>query len=143
MDVIDLPLEQIIPYARNPRNNAEAVATVASSIQEYGWRQPIVVDEEMVVLAGHTRLEAARKLGFKTVPVHVAKGLTLSQARAFRIMDNRSSENAEWDKDLLNLELADLLEADFDLGLTGFTDDELNALMSSLDEGTGSKEGSL
>ena len=137
MDVVDLPLEQIIPYARNPRRNEQAIATVAASIQEFGWRQPIVVDEAMVVLAGHTRLEAARKLGFKTAPVHVAKGLTVSQARAFRIMDNRSSENAEWDKDLLNLELADLLEADFDLGLTGFTDDELNALMSSLEEGAG------
>ena len=141
MDVVDLPLEQIIPYARNPRRNEQAIATVAASIQEFGWRQPIVVDEAMVVLAGHTRLEAARKLGFKTAPVHIAKGLTANQARAFRIMDNRSSENAEWDKDLLNLELADLLEADFDLGLTGFTDDELNALMSSLEDGTGPQEG--
>ena len=141
MDVVDLPLEQIIPYARNPRRNEQAIATVAASIQEFGWRQPIVVDEAMVVLAGHTRLEAARKLGFKTAPVHVAKGLTASQARAFRIMDNRSGENAEWDKVLLNLELADLLEADFDLGLTGFTEDEVNALMSSLDAGTGPQEG--
>ena len=140
MDVIDLPLEQIIPYARNPRNNAEAVATVAASIQEFGWRQPIVVDEDRIVLAGHTRLEAARKLGFKTAPVHVAKGLTANQARAFRIMDNRSGENAEWDKDLLNLELADLLEADFDLGLTGFTDDELSALMTSIEEGSGPQD---
>jgi DNA modification methylase len=140
MDVIDLPLEQIIPYARNPRNNAEAVATVVASIQEFGWRQPIVVDEDRIVLAGHTRLEAARKLGFKTAPVHVAKGLTANQARAFRIMDNRSGENAEWDKDLLNLELADLLEADFDLGLTGFTDDELSALMTSVEEGSGPQD---
>lgn len=136
MDVIDLPLEQIIPYARNPRNNAEAVATVAASIQEFGWRQPIVVDEDRVVLAGHTRLEAARRLGFKSAPVHIAKGLTANQARAFRIMDNRSGENAEWDNDLLNLELADLLEADFDLSLTGFTDDELNALVTSLEDGS-------
>lgn len=136
MDVIDLPLEQIIPYARNPRNNAEAVATVAASIQEFGWRQPIVVDEDRVVLAGHTRLEAARKLGFKSAPVHIAKGLTANQARAFRIMDNRSGENAEWDNDLLNLELADLLEANFDLSLTGFTDDELNALVTSLEDGS-------
>ena len=103
MDVLDLPLEQIIPYARNPRRNEQAIATVAASIQEFGWRQPIVVDEAMVVLAGHTRLEAARKLGFKTAPGHVAKGLTASQARAFRIIDNRSSENAAWDKELLNL----------------------------------------
>ena len=65
------------PYARNPRRNEQAIATVAASIQEFGWRQPIVVDEAMVVLAGHTRLEAARKLGFKTAPVHVADALTL------------------------------------------------------------------
>jgi ParB-like chromosome segregation protein Spo0J len=87
MDVVDLPLAQIIPYARNPRRNAQAIATVAASIQEFGWRQPIVVDEAMVVLAGHTRLEAARKLGLKTAPVQIAKGLSVSQARAFRIMD--------------------------------------------------------
>lgn len=130
MDVIELPLGQIIPYARNPRRNEKAVASVAASIAEFGWRQPIVVDEEMVVLAGHTRLEAAHQLGLETAPVHVAKGLTEAQARAFRIMDNRSSENAEWDDELLGLELGDLLEAEFDLGLTGFTDEELNALLS-------------
>jgi hypothetical protein len=84
MDVIDLPLGQIIPYARNPRKNEKAVATVAASIAEFGWRQPIVVDEAMVVLAGHTRLEAARQLGLGTAPVHVAKGLSEAQARAFR-----------------------------------------------------------
>jgi DNA modification methylase len=142
MDVIDLPLGQIIPYARNPRKNEKAVATVAASIAEFGWRQPIVVDEAMVVLAGHTRLEAARQLGLETAPVHVARGLTEAQARAFRIMDNRSSENAEWDDELLGLELGDLLEAEFDLGLTGFTDEELNALMNGLaEDGTGPQEG--
>jgi DNA modification methylase len=142
MDVIDLPLGQIIPYARNPRKNDKAVATVAASIAEFGWRQPIVVDEAMVVLAGHTRLEAARQLGLETAPVHVARGLTEAQARAFRIMDNRSSENAEWDDELLGLELGDLLEAEFDLGLTGFTDEELNALMNGLaEDGTGAQEG--
>lgn len=134
MDVIDLPLAQIIPYARNPRRNEKAVATVAASIAEFGWRQPIVVDDQMVVLAGHTRLKAARQLGLATAPVHVAKGLTEAQARAFRIMDNRSSENAEWDDALLGLELGDLLEAEFDLGLTGFSDEELNALLSGVEE---------
>lgn len=141
MDVLDLPLEQIIPYARNPRRNEQAIATVAASIQEFGWRQPIVVDVDHVVLAGHTRLAAAQQLGLETAPVHVAKGLTASQARAFRIMDNRSGENAEWDDGLLNLELADLLEAEFDLGLTGFSEDELNALMSSLEDDGGPQEG--
>jgi DNA modification methylase len=142
MDVIELPLGQIIPYARNPRRNERAVAAVAASLKEFGWRQPIVVDESMVVLAGHTRLAAARQLGLETAPVHVAKGLTEAQARAFRIMDNRSAQNAEWDEELLGLELGDLLEAEFDLGLTGFTEDELNALMSGLGEdGTGPQEG--
>lgn len=142
MDVIELPLGQIIPYARNPRRNAKAIATVAASIAEFGWRQPIVVDEGMVVLAGHTRLAAAQQLGLETAPVHVAKGLSEAQARAFRIMDNRSSENAEWDHELLGLELGDLLDAEFDLGLTGFTDEELDALINGLaDDGTGPQEG--
>ena len=142
MDVMDLPLGQIIPYARNPRRNDKAVATVAASIAEFGWRQPIVVDEQMVVLAGHTRLLAAQQLGLETAPVHVAKGLTEAQARAFRIMDNRSAENAEWDNELLGLELGDLLDAEFDLGLTGFTDEELNALIDGLaKDGTGQQEG--
>ncbi|PHQ98014.1 MAG: DNA methylase [Marinosulfonomonas sp.] len=133
MDVIELPLGQIIPYARNPRQNEKAIATVAASIAEFGWRQPIVVDENMVILAGHTRLAAAQQLGLKSAPVHVAKGLTGTQAQAFRIMDNRSAENADWMEDLLSLELSDLLEADYDLGLTGFTDEELNSLLSGLD----------
>ena len=141
MDVVELPLGQIIPYARNPRRNEQAIATVAASIQEFGWRQPIVVDEGHVVLAGHTRLAAAQQLGLETAPVHVAKGLSEAQARAFRIMDNRSGENAEWDEGLLNLDLADLLEAEFDLGLTGFSEDELTALMSSLEDDSGPQEG--
>ena len=142
MDVIELPLGQIIPYARNPRRNEKAIATVAASIAEFGWRQPIVVDEGMVILAGHTRLAAAQQLGLETAPVHIAKGLSEAQARAFRIMDNRSGENAEWDNELLGLELGDLLDAEFDLGLTGFTDEELNALINGLaEDGTGPQEG--
>ena len=142
MDVIELPLGQIIPYARNPRRNEKAIATVAASIAEFGWRQPIVVDEGMVILAGHTRLAASQQLGLETAPVHVAKGLSEAQARAFRIMDNRSGENAEWDNELLGLELGDLLDAEFDLGLTGFTDEELNALINGLaEDGTGPQEG--
>lgn len=81
MDVIELPIGQIIPYARNPRHNEKAIATVAASIKEFGWRQPIVVDEGMVVLAGHTRLAAARQLGLETAPVHVAKGLATDVER--------------------------------------------------------------
>lgn len=108
MDVIDLPLAQIIPYARNPRRNEGAVARVAAPIAEFGWRQPIVVDEQRIVLVGHTRLEAARRLGLETAPVHVAKGLTEAQARACRLMDNRSGENTEWEEALLGLERGDV-----------------------------------
>jgi DNA modification methylase len=133
MDVIDLPLERLIPYARNPRKNDSAVATVAASLKEFGWRQPIVVDEAMVILAGHTRLEAARQLGLTEVPVHVARGLTPAQARAYRLMDNRSNENAEWDDALLGLELDDLQLEGFDLTLTGFEDDELDRLLRGQD----------
>jgi DNA modification methylase len=141
MDVVELPLEQLIPYARNPRKNAAAVATVAASLKEFGWRQPIVVDEEMVILAGHTRLEAARQLGLATAPVHVARGLTTAQARAYRLMDNRASENAEWDEALLGLELGDLQGEGFDLGLTGFDDAELNRLLAGLGGEEGAREG--
>jgi DNA modification methylase len=140
MDVIDLPLERLIPYARNPRKNASAVATVAASLREFGWRQPIVVDEDMVILAGHTRLEAARQLGLTSAPVHVACGLTPAQAKAYRLMDNRAAENA-WDEALLGLELGDLQGDGFDLDLTGFDDAELNRLLAALGDEDGAREG--
>jgi ParB-like chromosome segregation protein Spo0J len=141
MDVVDLPLERLIPYARNPRKNDSAVATVAASLKEFGWRQPIVVDEAMVILAGHTRLEAARKLGLATAPVYVARGLTPAQAKAYRLMGNRAAENAEWDEVLLGLELGDLQGEGFELALTGFDDAELNRLLAALGEEDGSREG--
>ena len=119
MIVTDVAVESLVPYARNPRNNTAAIDAVKASIAEFGFRQPIVVDEKMVVIVGHTRLEAAKQLGLKTVPVHVAEGLTPAQAKAYRIMDNRSHENAEWDDELLRLEFGDLRLDDFDLALTG------------------------
>ncbi len=125
-----MPIESIVPYVRNPRKNEAAVAKVASSLREYGWRQPIVVDEALTVIAGHTRLMAARSLGMATVPVHVAKGLTKAQAKAYRIGDNRTAQESEWDNDLLALEFADLAGEGFDLSLTGFDADELAALMA-------------
>jgi DNA modification methylase len=133
MDVVETPIDKVVPYARNPRRNDDAIATVAASLAEFGWRQPIVVDEKMVILAGHTRYEAAKRLGMTVVPVHVAKGLSAAQARAYRLMDNRSHQNAAWDDDLLKLELDDLRLDDFDLTLTGFSDEELGRLLSSLD----------
>ena len=95
----------------------------------------------MVILAGHTRLEAARQLGLTTAPVHIARGLTPAQAKAYRLMDNRASENAEWDEALLGLELGDLQGDGFDLALTGFDDDELNRLLAALGDADGAREG--
>lgn len=134
MKVEEIETSRIIPYANNPRQNDQAVAAVAASIKEFGFRQPIVTDEELVVLVGHTRLKAAQSLGFSVVPVHIAEGLTEAQKKAYRIADNRLNELAEWDNELLSLELEALTDADFDLGLLGFSDDELDEL---LDDSTG------
>lgn len=120
-------IERVIPYARNPRKNSGAVAKVAASLKEFGWRQPIVVDEASVVIVGHTRLLAARSLGMTEVPVHVAAGLTKMQAKAYRIADNRTGEEAEWDYELLPLELTELRDAGFDLDLTGFDAEKIGA----------------
>ena len=135
MKIEQAALDSVTPYARNPRNNADAVAKVAASIKEYGWRQPIVIDEERVIIAGHTRLMAAQRLGLEKVPVHIATGLTPQQVKAYRLADNRVAAEAEWDRDLLALELGELNNEDYDLTVTGFDDDELAALLASGAEG--------
>ena len=127
MEVRDLSLDTIIPYARNPRKNDGAVDKVAASIKEFGWRSPIVVDEEMVILAGHTRYKAAKKLGLTEAPVHIAEGLTEAQKKAYRIADNRVAEEAEWDYDFLKIELADLDGLE---DLTGFDAEELDKILT-------------
>lgn len=139
MNVVEMSLERIIPYARNPRRNEDAIAKVAASLAEFGWRQPIVVDEAGVILAGHTRFEAAKRLGMTSAPVHVATGLTPAQAKAFRLMDNRSHQDATWDDELLGLELEDLRLEAFDLELTGFAEDELDRLLGSLNATEGAE----
>ena len=123
------PIKKVIPYANNPRKNDHAVEQVARSITEYGFRQPIVVDESGVIIVGHTRWKAANKLKLKEVPVHIAKGLTEAQIKAYRIADNKTNELAEWDFDLLPLELAALGDLDYDIDVLGFTSDELAELM--------------
>jgi DNA modification methylase len=130
MLIKEMEVDKLIPYTRNPRKNRGAVAKVAASIKEYGFRQPIVVDPEMVVVAGHTRLAAAWQLNLGKVPVHVAENLSEAQIQAYRIMDNRSHEDAEWDDELLGVELADLSDQDFDLDLTGFTASEIEQLLN-------------
>jgi ParB-like chromosome segregation protein Spo0J len=128
MSVESWPIDKPIPYARNPRKNTGAIDKVAASLKEFGWKQPIVVDAEGVVVVGHTRLIAAQKLGWAEVPVLVAGDLTPTQIKAYRLADNRTNEEAEWDNELLALELADLNIQDFDLALTGFDLDELTAI---------------
>ena len=103
---------------------------MALSIEEYGWRQPIVVDEAGVIIAGHTRLRAAQKLGRETVPVHVAAGLSAAQVKGLRLMDNRSSEESGWDDALLVAELDELLGLDFDITYAGFEEDLEEVLAS-------------
>ena len=120
-------IEDVKPYERNPRKNDAAVDAVAASIREFGFRQPIVVDEDGVIVVGHTRYKAALKLGLATAPVHVARDLTPEQARAYRIADNKTSDLSDWDMELLPAELA-ALETHFDWQLFGFGQDELNEL---------------
>lgn len=128
MEVKLLNPAELLPYERNPRNNEDTVDVVAKSIQEYGFRQPIVVDEDMVILAGHTRHQASLLLELEKVPVHIAKGLSEPQKRSFRLMDNKSAELSTWDRDLLKSEMNELADFDFDMTLTGFTLDEIARL---------------
>lgn len=130
MKVELVKIDKVIPYARNPRRNEHAVAKVAASIREYGFRQPIVVDTEFVIIAGHTRLQAAQQLGLEKVPVHIADGLTPAQIKAYRIADNRVAQEAEWDEEMLAIELGELKGLDFDLSLTGFDSEELDKLIA-------------
>lgn len=125
MDIRNVSIDAVKPYERNPRRNEAAVEKIAASLREFGWQQPIVTDAEMVVIAGHTRLLAAKSLGMTEVPVHVAKGLSPSQVKAYRLADNKLGEFAEWDKGLLDMELKDLELALYDMSQTGFTAEEL------------------
>lgn len=125
MQVVEKKITDIRPYERNPRINDDAVGAVMNSIKEFGWQQPIVVDQGGVIIVGHTRYKAAKKLKLKTVPVVVAE-LSEEQARAYRIADNSTNGIATWDYDLLLPELEGLSYdmADFGLDLTSTEDDE-------------------
>ncbi|MFH1109480.1 MAG: DNA modification methylase [Planctomycetota bacterium] len=129
MKIESRPLAEIKPYEKNPRINDAAVEAVARSIREFGFRQPIVVDADGVIVVGHTRWKAAAKLGLDKVPVHVARDLTPEQAKAYRIADNKTADLATWDLELLPGELAELQALDVDLSLLGFGEDELAELL--------------
>ena len=121
----------IRPYENNPRLNDDAVEAVATSLKEFGFRQPIVVDSDGVIVCGHTRYKAALKLGLAKVPVHVAKDLSPEQIRAYRITDNKTADLAEWNYDILPIELSKLQNAGFDLNALGFDQTELTQLLNS------------
>ena len=121
MKIENWDIDKVNPYDKNPRNNDGAVKSTANSIQEFGWQQPIVVDKNGVIIVGHTRLKAAKKLKLKQVPVTVAEDLTDEQVKAYRLADNKTGELADWDMGLLNDELGDIADIDmsdfgFDLG---------------------------
>jgi DNA modification methylase len=124
-------IDDIHPYDRNPRLNDKAVEAVADSLREFGFRQPIVVDAEGVIIVGHTRWKAAKKLGLAKVPVHVATDLTPEQVKAYRIADNKTGEIAEWDLEILPIELNELREGGFDMDVLAFDEEELGKLLSS------------
>lgn len=123
-------IDKIIPNPRNPRTHDEAqIAAIAASIAEWKWTMPVLVDEKGMLIAGHGRILAARKLGITEVPVMVAEGWTEAQKHAYVIADNRLTDRGGWDNEMLKLELQDLkvMDPDFDLKLTGFTDFEINS----------------
>ena len=129
MQVRLVNIDNVKPYESNPRVNEGAVDAVAASLREFGFRQPIVVDEQKVIIVGHTRWKAAKKLGLAKVPVHVARDLTPEQAKAYRLADNQTNTLAEWNYELLPIELKDLQAADFNLDLLGFDAEELSRLL--------------
>ncbi len=123
-------ISTIRPYERNPRLNDKAVDAVAASLREFGFRQPIVVASDGVIIAGHTRYKAALKLGLQKVPVHIAVDLSPEQVRAYRLADNKTGEIAEWDMEILPIELSELKETEFDMSLLGFGEKELTQLLN-------------
>ena len=120
------PIDTVTPFGNNPRQiTPDAISKVAKSIDLYGFRSPIIVDDDRVILAGHTRLLAAQKLGLSEVPVHVASGLSKSKKRAYRLADNRAAEESRWDFPMLTEELGELMDEGFDLSDTLFDPSEL------------------
>ena len=132
MNIVNIKLDKLIPYINNPRNNENAIDKVASSIQEFGFKVPIVVDKDNVVINGHTRLLASKKLGLEEVPCIVADDLSEAQIKAFRIADNKVSEYSTWDMELLQIELEALCEMGIDMEITGFNEIECMEILEDI-----------
>jgi site-specific DNA-methyltransferase (adenine-specific) len=129
-------IDNVIEYYRNPRVNERAIDKVASSIREFGFRQPIVVDKQNTIICGHTRFAAARKLGLEKIPIHVAEDLSEVQIKAYRIADNRVAEDSTWDNEFLRLELKDIEGVDENIFI-GFEENELKTLFGLWDDKDG------
>ena len=128
-------VQGLTPYARNSRTHSdEQVAQICASIKEFGWTNPILIDDESTIIAGHGRLLASQRLSLKEVPTITLTGLTEAQKRAYVIADNRLALNAGWDNDMLAIELKDLADEGFDLDLTGFDTKEIDALLAEADK---------
>jgi len=130
MSIVYLSVKDIINYDNNARINDKAVDAVARSIDEYGFKNPILIDKDNIIIAGHTRLKAALKLGIESVPCIYADDLTPQQVKAFRIADNKTGEIADWDFDLLEQELQELLNVGYDLDSLGFNQKELDEIIA-------------
>ena len=132
MEIIEQDVDKLIPYEHNPRINDQAVDELAESIKRFGFKNPIVVDKDNVIINGHTRLKACKKLGIKKVPTIIAEDLTPEQVKAFRLADNKVAENSKWDKGLLKLELSELgdLDLDFDMSDFGFVNEEKHEIIT-------------
>lgn len=134
LKVVYRDVSELIPYARNARTHSdEQIERIAASIKEFGWTNPILIDGESGIIAGHGRILAARKLGIEKVPTIELSGLTEAQKRAYIIADNRLALDAGWDEEMLKLEFAELEKEGFELSKTGFSDEEINEMMADLD----------
>lgn len=120
MKIEEIEIEKIKPYEKNPRKNNDAVKYVAESIKEFGFKVPVVIDKDYVIVTGHTRYKAAKKLKLKKIPCIMADDLTEKQIKAYRLIDNKSSEKADWDIDLLDEEVKELLKMDMDISAWDF-----------------------
>lgn len=130
MKITQKKVDSLIPYVKNSRTHSDAqVAQIAASIKEFGWTNPILVDGDNGIIAGHGRLMAARKLGYKEVPTIELADLTETQKRAYIIADNKLALNAGWDDEVLKIEIADLLADGFTLSVLGFDTDKLQNLL--------------
>ena len=133
MEIIEVNIEDLKPYEHNPRNNDDAVAAVAKSIEEFGFKVPIIIDKDNEIVCGHTRMKAAMVLGLEKVPCIIADDLSEEQIKAFRLADNKVAEFATWDMEALEKELSELdeMELDFDMSDFGFEPSEIGGVLSN------------